>query len=306
MSTGPYPAEWYQDAFRIPGLDMGAFDQKSLVEIFREIDLDNKGNISKDDLRNLMSAINEDVDETDLDEMMRLIDPENSGSLREQQFVEGFMNPSQLFFNQVAYVDPTIAKLPTKNKRKKKNQVHDDVGVDLEWAARERQGLFENLLEGERLTAYDLNYVSSRFEGIDKLNRGSINYTDMLRGLQMNDSEPTKQVFASFDREGAGEIDWKEFVVGLSQFAEMSREDRVRFAFTMYDRNKSGTIDREELTRIVRSTAPSWTQPQWVIRRVDELYESLSLQKDSDIDLETFFILAEEYPELIAPALMPS
>ena len=120
----------------------------------------------------------------------------------------------------------------------------------------------------------------------------------------MNDGEAIKQAFGALDRDASGEIDWREFVVGMSQFAEMSREDRVVFAFKMFDRDNNGTIDRDEITRIVRSTAPSWVQPQWLSRRVDELYDSLSLKRNTDIDLETFLLLAEDHPEVIAPEII--
>ena len=96
-----FPDEWMQEAFQIPGLDEGAFDPDSLEEIFKEIDLDKKGHISKADLRHLMNMIGEKVDESDIDEMMRLVDPENTGSVTSEQFVESFMYPSALFYNPV-------------------------------------------------------------------------------------------------------------------------------------------------------------------------------------------------------------
>jgi Ca2+-binding EF-hand superfamily protein len=306
MSVNPFPEDWLQEAFQIPGLEQGAFDPKPLLDIFKEIDTDNKGYVTRDDLRNLMNVIGETVDEIDLDEMMRLADPENAGSVQRDQFIECFMYPSPLFFNEVAFVDPALAKLPTKKKRKGKNQVQDDVATDLYRASQERQDLFESLLEGARVTSNDLQEIVSRFDTIDKHKRNTVKYTDLLRGVQINDSEASQNVFEAFARDGANEVDWKEFVVGLSLFADMPREDRVRFAFKMFDRNNSGSIDRSELTRIVRSAAPSWAQPQWISRRVDELYDSLSLRRDTDIDQETFLLLADEHPHIIAPELIPS
>jgi Ca2+-binding EF-hand superfamily protein len=304
MSFKPFPDEWYQEAFPIPGLDQGAFDAKSLTEIFQEIDSDQKGYVTKADIRLLMNMIDEKVDEIDLDEMARLIDPENSGKITYEQFVEGFSNPSALYYNPVAVVDPSLAKLPTKKRRKPKDHVHDDLDVDLERAAQERHELFDALLDGAIMTRSELEDMASRFESMDKTRRGVIRYNDLLRGLERHDNEEIKHAFSALDRESKGEIDWRELVVGLSQFAEMSREEKVQFAFRMFDRDDNGTIDREEITRIVRSTAPSWAQPQWLSRRVDELYDSLSLKRITDIDLETFLLIAESHPGVIAPEIL--
>jgi Ca2+-binding EF-hand superfamily protein len=301
-----FPDDWYQEAFRIPGLDQGIFDQKTLTEVFKEIDADKKGAITGADLRQLMNIIGEKVDENDIDEMMRLVDPENTGTIAMEQFTVAFGNPGPLFFSSVTTVDPSLAKLPTKKKRKGKDHVHDDVEIDLERSALERYQLFDDLLSGNHLTTIELEAIADRFANMERQQRRSnIKYTDLLRGLQMNDSEQIQRAFGALDRVGLGEIDWKEFVVGLSQFAQMSREDKVRFAFRMFDRDNNGTIDREEITRIVRSTAPTWAQPQWLSRRVDELYDSLSLKRNTDIDLETFLIIAEEHPEVIAPEIAP-
>lgn len=305
MSTfQPFPDEWYQEAFPIPGLDQGAFDAASLTEIFQEIDIDRKGYVTKADIRHLMSLVDEKVDEVDLDEMARLIDPENTGRISLEQFIEAFSNPTALFFNPMAIAYPPLAKLPTKKQRRPKGHVHDDLNMDLQRAARERYELFGALLGGSIITLTELEDIAIRFDEMDFQQRSKIRYTDLLRGLQMNDGDQVKRAFTWLDRESAGEIDWREFVVGLSQFAEMSRENRVVFAFRLFDRDNNGSIDRDEITRIVRSTAPSWAQPQWLSRRVDELYDSMSLERDTEIDLETFLLLAETNPGVIAPEIL--
>jgi Ca2+-binding EF-hand superfamily protein len=99
--SSPFPDDWMQEAFQIPGLDQGEFDHKTLEEVFREIDADNKGHVNRADVRRLMTLVGEKVDEVDIDEMMRLMDPENTGSITLEQFVDSFMYPSALFFNQL-------------------------------------------------------------------------------------------------------------------------------------------------------------------------------------------------------------
>ena len=99
--TSSFPEEWTKEAFILPGIDQGDFDPESLEEIFHQIDVDKKGFINRADVRRLMGMVGESVDEVDIDEMMRLIDSENTGSISLDQFIESFMNPGALFINPV-------------------------------------------------------------------------------------------------------------------------------------------------------------------------------------------------------------
>jgi hypothetical protein len=110
-----YPAEWYSEAFRIPAIENGEFNNEYLLQVFNEIDTDGKGYINRSDVRLLMNKLGEEVDEKDLDEMMKLVDPEGTGSIPPEIFIDSFMNPLPLFQNpflQPGSIEPT--KLPVK------------------------------------------------------------------------------------------------------------------------------------------------------------------------------------------------
>ena len=110
-----YPAEWYSEAFRIPGIENGEFTAEYLQQLFNEIDSDAKGYITRSDVRLLMNRLGEEVDEKDLDEMMKLVDPEGTGSIPGEIFIDSFLNPIPLFQNpflQPGSTQPT--NLPVK------------------------------------------------------------------------------------------------------------------------------------------------------------------------------------------------
>ena len=102
-------------------------------------------------------------------------------------------------------------------------------------------------------------------------------------------SKFASHVFRTFDKNGDQSIDFREFICGLSITCHGSREDKLRWAFNMYDIDKSGTITEDELTDIIRSIYNMMTESDFQLSEEDtaeRLAERLFLQMDEDGDGE--------------------
>ncbi|GBL93042.1 Kv channel-interacting protein 4 [Araneus ventricosus] len=60
-------------------------------------------------------------------------------------------------------------------------------------------------------------------------------------------------VFNSFDHDNTGAITFTDFVIGLSVLARGSLQEKLRWAFSLYDINGDGYITKDELSKIVQS-----------------------------------------------------
>ena len=58
-------------------------------------------------------------------------------------------------------------------------------------------------------------------------------------------------MFRTFDGDGNGKVDFKEFLVGLSVTASDNLEKKLKWAFKMYDIDGNGNISREEMTSLM-------------------------------------------------------
>ena len=101
-------------------------------------------------------------------------------------------------------------------------------------------------------------------------------------------------VFRTFDKDGDESIDFKEFICGLSITCHGSEEEKLRWAFHMYDVDNSGSITEDELLEIIKSIynmlGKEYNERQRELKCAEDtpekLAERLFLQMDGDGDGE--------------------
>lgn len=60
-------------------------------------------------------------------------------------------------------------------------------------------------------------------------------------------------MIAIFDEDGGGDVDFQEFVAGLSTFSSKgNKEEKLRFAFKVYDIDRDGFISNGELFIVLK------------------------------------------------------
>jgi len=60
-------------------------------------------------------------------------------------------------------------------------------------------------------------------------------------------------VFRAFDVNEDGQIDFEQFIIGLSTLLRGTLQDRLRWTFRLYDINHDGVISKEEMLLVIKS-----------------------------------------------------
>ncbi|XP_029924680.1 Kv channel-interacting protein 1b isoform X1 [Myripristis murdjan] len=108
-------------------------------------------------------------------------------------------------------------------------------------------------------------------------------------------------LFNAFDTTNNGSIKFEDFVMGLSTLLRGTLREKLEWTFHLYDINRDGYINREEMTEIVRAiydmmgkyTYPAikGDVPQ---QHVDAFFQKMDKNKDGVVTLEEFIVACQE------------
>jgi serine/threonine-protein phosphatase 2B regulatory subunit len=117
-------------------------------------------------------------------------------------------------------------------------------------------------------------------------------------------------MIAIFDEDGGGDVDFQEFVSGLSAFSSKgNKEEKLRFAFRVYDIDRDGFISNGELFIVLKMMVGSNLKDQQLqqVRTnsvdtrggantgqiVDKTIMEADLDRDGKISFEEFTKMVE-------------
>eukprot|EP00158_Paraphelidium_tribonemae_P000797 Partr_v1_DN23421_c0_g1_i4_m52588 putative calcineurin len=100
----------------------------------------------------------------------------------------------------------------------------------------------------------EIQRLYKRFMKLDKNKNGTIDKEEFLDipGIQANPL--AHRVIDIFDEDGGGDVDFKEFLRGLSVFsAKGQKTEKLKFVFKVYDMDRDGFISNGELFLVLKA-----------------------------------------------------
>merc|ERR1712106_241001 len=95
--------------------------------------------------------------------------------------------------------------------------------------------------------------LGKRFRKLDLDNSGSLSVDEFMSLPELHQNPLVQRVIEIFDQDGNGEVDFKEFIEGVSQFSVKGDKDsKLKFAFKIYDMDKDGFISNGELYQVLK------------------------------------------------------
>lgn len=101
-------------------------------------------------------------------------------------------------------------------------------------------------------------------------------------------------MIAIFDEDGGGDVDFQEFVTGLSAFSSKgNKEEKLRFAFRVYDIDRDGYISNGELFIVLKMMVGNNLKDMQLQQIVDKTIMEADKDHDGRISFEEFTEMVE-------------
>ncbi|KAG7956298.1 hypothetical protein I3843_11G117400 [Carya illinoinensis] len=117
------------------------------------------------------------------------------------------------------------------------------------------------------------------------------------------------KIFQLFDSKHDGVIEFEEFVRSLSVFhPEASQEEKVAFAFQIYDIWKSGFIEREEVKEMLLEflkDSDMFLSDDIIESIIEKTFEEADMKRDGKIDMEEWKEFVSRNPSILNNMTIP-
>ena len=106
---------------------------------------------------------------------------------------------------------------------------------------------------------------------------------------QLREKPPVQRAIDVFDTDGDGRVDFREFILGTSQFSVRGDGQRkLRFAFSIYDLDKDGYISNGELFQVLKMMVGDRLKDWQLQQLVDKTIILLDKDGDGKISFQEF------------------
>jgi serine/threonine-protein phosphatase 2B regulatory subunit len=154
--------------------------------------------------------------------------------------------------------------------------------------------VMDNIVQGTNFDREEVDRLRKRFMKLDKDNSGTIERDEFLSLPQISSNPLATRMIAIFDEDGGGDVDFQEFVSGLSAFSSKgNKEQKLQFAFKVYDIDRDGYISNGELFIVLKMMVGSNLKDQQLQQIVDKTIMEADLDGDGRISFEEFAKMVE-------------
>jgi len=140
--------------------------------------------------------------------------------------------------------------------------------------------------------AEEIQRLGKRFRKLDLDNSGSLSIDEFMSLPELQQNPLVQRVIEIFDQDGNGELDFKEFIEGVSQFSvKGDKMSKLKFAFRIYDMNNDGFISNGELFQVLKMMVGTNLKEQQLQQIVDKTIIYADKDGDGKISFDEFSMI---------------
>jgi len=150
---------------------------------------------------------------------------------------------------------------------------------------------------GEMCSCFDPEEIArlgKRFRKLDLDNNGALSVDEFMSLPELQQNPLVQRVIEIFDQDGNGEVDFREFIEGVSQFSvKGDKLQKLRFAFKIYDVDKDGLISNGELFTVLKMMVGNNLKDSQLQQIVDKTIVYADKDGDGKINFDEFCDVVE-------------
>lgn len=300
-----HPTE--RDSSTVPSSDQ-EFTREQIEAAFNFIDLDKNGFVGASEIRHILVCMGEIITDEEIDMMISMVDIDGDGQVSFEEFHALVIHPDPAtsdFARSVneareAYqygIKPAqVATQGTTDARAYRRQ------KDMAQRERKRTSMITFVREAE-ISFADCKRAWAIFSNLPPSSR--VGYATTFETLcsvfQIEPIGEYLRMFNHFDADGRGTIEFRQFMLGLLNFVEVEREDRIRFTFDMYNEHQAGYLTQADIEAVVAGN--HMISASNVQRKVETIMKQA--KRDGvvhTLSLPEFVIVSKKFPNILFPA----
>lgn len=143
----------------------------------------------------------------------------------------------------------------------------------------------------------ELNATFSEVAGKDN----QIDQAELQRALGIRDAHYAARIFAIVDEDGSGQVDRLEFLRFVENLIHGGEDDKLSFAFRLYDTDGNSSIEPAELGQIIAASLNEYgleVGDDLRVKLADVMFRKVDTDGDGTISFDEFKAVLENYPDL--------
>jgi len=137
--------------------------------------------------------------------------------------------------------------------------------------------------------ADEIRRLGKRFRKLDLDGSGTLSVEEFMSLPELQQNPLVQRVIEIFDTDGNKEIDFKEFIEGISQFSvKGDKSSKLRFAFQIYDIDQDGFISNGELFQVLKMMVGNNLKEVQLQQIVDKTILQFDKDGDGKISFQEF------------------
>jgi serine/threonine-protein phosphatase 2B regulatory subunit len=159
----------------------------------------------------------------------------------------------------------------------------------------------EEFAKENNLKPESIKKAYKRFQASDRDKSGLLDYTEFCEVMQTDPAPVGEAVFKLYDYDKTGQIDAREFLIAISNFTGAGKEDKLKFAFMIFDEEGNGVITKAELLKMLKANHMASHDAE-VARKADTIMAQSDKDGDGVITFDEFVIVSKKFPNILFPA----